>query len=273
MFFVASKIFWMVASPITLLLAAAALGALLCFGRHARFGRGLALAAVLILFAAAVPPMGELMIAPLENRFPQPPADLGAPDGIIVLGGAIDDAASRARGQTVFDESGARVTEAVRLARRYPKARVIYTGGSASITPSVSTEALEAKNLMRDLGVAPDRVMIEEKSRNTAENARFTAAILHPEPQQRWLLVTSAWHMPRSMGAFEKAGFGVVAYPVGFYTLGKGRGLRLDLDPARNLRVFELAAHEWVGLAAYWATGRIDRLFPGLQDHAGRGST
>ena len=263
MFFVASKVFWMIASPITLLLAAAVVGGLLCFSPRARFGGWLALAAILALFAAAVLPVGELMIAPLENRFPQPSADLGAPDGVIVLGGAIDDLASKARGQTVFDESGARITEAVRLAKRYPEARIVYTGGSASITPSASTEAREAKKLMTDLGVAPDRVTIEEKSRNTEENARFTAAILHPDPTQRWLLVTSAWHMPRSMGVFRKAGFPVVAYPVGFYTLGEGRGLRLELDPAGNLRIFELAAHEWIGLAAYWASGRIDRLFPG----------
>ena len=262
MFFVASKIFWMLASPITLLLVGAAVGALLCFSRLARFGRWLALAAIFILFAAAVLPVGELMIAPLENRFPQPPADLGAPNGVIVLGGAIDDSASRARGQAVFDESGARITEAVRLAKRFPGTRIVYTGGSASITPSFSTEALEAKRLMADLGVAPERVAIEEKSRNTDENARFTAAILNPQSAQRRLLVTSAWHMPRAMGVFRKAGFPAVGYPVGFYTLGEGRGLRLELDPARNLRVFELAAHEWIGLAAYWASGRIDRLFP-----------
>lgn len=268
MFFVASKIFWMFASPITLLLVGGVVGALLCFSRHPRLGRWLALTAIFVLFAAAVLPLGDLMMAPLENRFPPPPADLGGPAGVIVLGGAIDDLASRSRGQTVFDESGARITEAVRLARRYPEARIVYTGGSASITPSVSTEALEAKKLMMDLGVSPDRLTIEEKSRNSDENARFTAAILNPKPAQRWLLVTSAWHTPRSMGVFRKAGFAVVANPVGFYTLGEAGGPRLELDPARNLRVFELATHEWIGLAAYWASGRIDQFFPGPRDYA-----
>jgi uncharacterized SAM-binding protein YcdF (DUF218 family) len=263
MFFVASKIFWMLASPVNLLLLGALLGALLCFGRHARFGRVLALAAILILFAVATLPIGRLLIAPLEDRFPQPPADLPAPYGIIVLGGSIDDVTSEARGQTVFDEGGARVTEAVRLAKRYPEAKVVYTGGSASLTPSVSTEALLARRLMTELGVAPDRVTIEEKSRNTDENARFTAAIVHPEPSQRWILVTSAFHMPRSMGIFEKAGFQPVAYPVGYHTLGNGLVPQLDFDPARNLRIFELATHEWIGLAAYWASGRINHLFPG----------
>ena len=180
MFFVASKIFWMAASPVSLLLIGALLGALLCFGRHARFGRWLALAAILILFSLAMSPIGQALIAPLEDRFPQPAADLAPPEGIIVLGGAIDDEASRARGQTIFDVDGERVTEAVFLAKRYPRARVIYTGGSASLTGAISTEALQAKTFMAALGVAPERITIEDKSRNTDENARFTAAIVHP---------------------------------------------------------------------------------------------
>jgi uncharacterized SAM-binding protein YcdF (DUF218 family) len=274
-FFIVSKIFWMLASPIDLLLAGALVGVLLAHRRHARFGRALALAAILILVAAATLPVGMLLIAPLEDRFPQPPADLPPPEGIIVLGGAIDDVASAARGQTVFDEGGERLTEAVLLAKRYPQARIVYTGGGASWTGRTSTEALRARNFIVAMGVAPERVTIEDKSRNTDENARFTAAIVHPEPSQRWIIVTSAFHMPRAMGLFEKAGFHPIAYPVGFHTLGGEcdppvafRMLsgecdpRVMFDPAKNLRTFQLALHEWIGLAAYWASGRIDHLFP-----------
>jgi uncharacterized SAM-binding protein YcdF (DUF218 family) len=263
-FFIASKIFWMLASPINLLLFGAFVGLLLCYGRHARFGRALALSAILILVAAAALPVGVLLMSPLENRFPQPPADLAPPEGIIVLGGAINDQASAARGQTVFDEGGERLTEAVILAKRYPQARVVYTSGSASFTPATSTEALQARKLMSQMGIAPERITIEDRSRNTDENARFTAAIVHPEPSQRWLIVTSAFHIPRAMGVFAKAGFHAVAYPVSFYTLGRWSGdLRLSFKSERNLRVFETAVHEWIGLAGYWASGRSDRLFPG----------
>ena len=203
------------------------------------------------------------MIAPLEDRFPPPPADLPPPEGIIVLGGAIDDMASAARRQTVFDEGGERLTEAVILAKRYPQARIVYTGGSASLTGGTSTEALQARNFMVAMGVAPERVTIEDKSRNTDENARFTAAIVHPQPSQRWIIVTSAFHMPRAMGVFEKAGFHPIAYPVAFRTLGGEGDPRVVLDPAKNLQTLQLALHEWIGLAAYWASGRIDHLFPG----------
>ena len=119
------------------------------------------------------------------------------------------------------------------------------------------------------MGIAPERVTIEDKSRNTDENARFTAAIVHPQPSQRWIVVTSAFHMPRAMGLFEKAGFHPIAYPVAFRTRGQwSDDLRLTFDPVRSLRTFEIATHEWVGLAAYWASGRIEHLFPGPGDSA-----
>jgi uncharacterized SAM-binding protein YcdF (DUF218 family) len=264
-FFIASKIFWMLAAPINLLLFGALAGVALCYGRHARFGRGLALTAILLLLAAATLPLRAVFLAPLENRFPSPSADMPPPYGIIVLGGAIDDPVSAARGQTVFDEGGERITEAVILAKRFPQARVVYTSGTNSVVGGSSSEAFRARELMAQMGVAPDRVTIEDKARNTEENARFTSAIVHPEPSQRWVIVTSAFHMPRAMGVFEKAGFHPVAYPVSFYTIGTGLDdlLPAFFNPDRNLRTFDLALHEWIGLAAYWATGRIDHLFPG----------
>jgi uncharacterized SAM-binding protein YcdF (DUF218 family) len=268
-FFFASKIFWMLASPINLLLFAALIGVLLCHGRAARFGRGLALTAILILLAAATLPLGKLLIAPLEDRFPLPPSDLPPPEGIIVLGGAIDDGTSQARRETVFDEGGERLTEAVVLAKRFPQARVVYTSGSSSFAGETSTEAVQARKLMSQMGIEPERVTIEDKSRNTDENARFTAAIVHPQSSQRWIIVTSAFHMPRAMGLFEKAGFHPIAYPVAFRTEGRWReDLRLTFEPVRNLRIFEISLHEWLGLAAYWASGRIDHLFPGPRNSA-----
>jgi uncharacterized SAM-binding protein YcdF (DUF218 family) len=269
-FFFVSKIFWMLASPINLLLVGALVGVLLCYGRHARFGRALAFTAILMLGVAATMPVGVLLIAPLENRFPVPPPDLPPPEGIIVLGGAINDGVSKARGETVFDEGGERLTEAVILAKRYPQARVVYTSGTSSFVPgATSTEALQARKLMSQMGIAPERVTIEDKSRNTDENARFTAAIVHPQPSQRWIIATSAFHMPRAMGVFEKAGFHPIAYPVAFRTIGRWPDdLRLTFDPAKNLEIFQTALHEWIGLAAYWASGRIDHLFPGPGDDA-----
>lgn len=267
MFFVASKLFWMFASPIDLLLIAALVGALYSGGRYARIGRTVAIVALLILNAVAMTPVGLLLAAPLEDRFPQPPADMAPPYGIIILGGAINDAVSRARGQSVFDE-GERVVESAILAQRFPGARIVFSGGNGSLFPGPGTEALEAQKLLADLGVDPARVTLEDKSRNTDENARFTAALVRPEASQRWLLVTSAYHMTRSMGLFEKAGFNVIPYPVAYRTRGGQYGLAWDFDPARNINIFSIAMKEWIGLAVYWSTGRIDHLFPGPKDTA-----
>jgi uncharacterized SAM-binding protein YcdF (DUF218 family) len=264
-FFVVSKIFWLVASPVNLLLIVALAALVMSAALPTRARISLALAAVLVLAVLAATPIGLKMIAPLEDRFPPPPADMPAPDGIIVLGGAIRGDESLTRGQAVFSE-GERVVEAAILARRFPSARVVFTGASGSLQASASTEAPAARKLLIDLGVDPSRIILEEVARNTDENARFTAALLQPRPGQRFLLVTSAYHMPRSMGLFEKAGFDVTAFPVAWRTLGPGSGRQWDKDLPRNLETAEIAAKEWIGLLAYWATGRIAHVFPSPAD-------
>ena len=266
MFYILSKLYKSFLSPIPLLLFLALAGAILAFGRTARFGRMLAIASLLALVVIALTPIGRTLIAPLENRFSPPSTDAPPPYGIIVIGGAIKGAESDARGEAVFDE-GERVVQAALLAKRYPEARIVFTGGAGALTGAGGNhEAAQAKALLVALGVDPARVTLEDQSRNTDENARFTAARVRPKPDQRWWLVTSAFHMPRSMGLFEKAGFDVVAYPVGFRTLGRGHPLLWSLDAGQNLQTFAIAAKEWVGLAIYRGTGRIDRLFPAPQD-------
>ncbi len=262
MFFVASKVFWLLASPVILLLTVAVAALAISIPRPSLVWRLAALGAILLLAALATTPIGLLLIAPLENRFPEPPADMPPPYGIIMLGGTIRSAESTARGQAVFSD-GERVVQAAILAKRYPDARVIFSGGSGSLLATSSTEAQEAQKLLVELGVDPSRITLEDASRNTDENARFTAKLVDPVPAQRFLLVTSAYHMPRSMGLFEKAGFDVTAFPVAFRTLGKGRDLLWETHAPRNLETFEIAAKEWIGLVAYRATGRIDNLFPG----------
>jgi uncharacterized SAM-binding protein YcdF (DUF218 family) len=133
MFFIASKIFWFVAEPLTLAIIVGILGILLGFTRFARAGRALMAGAIIALAAGLFTPLGLLVLRPLEDRFPQPPADIRAPAGIIVLGGAVYTGQSEARGQITLSSDGARMTTAVELARRYPSARLVFTGGSGAI--------------------------------------------------------------------------------------------------------------------------------------------
>jgi uncharacterized SAM-binding protein YcdF (DUF218 family) len=261
MFFVASKVLWLAADPVTLLMACALFGALIV-RRAPRAGRALTLIGAGALLAVGILPVGVLLLRQLEERFPPLPANAPPPYGVIVLGGSVNEALSVAHGTTALGDGAARLTEAASLARRFPEAKIVYTGGNGSLIPSDLDEATQARNLLVALGVDASRIEIETRSRNTDENARYTAALLKPTPEQTWRLVTSAFHMPRSMGLFEKAGFSVQADPVDYRTFGDFRDLELS-QPLAGLKVFEIAAREWIGLAAYRLAGKTNAWFPG----------
>ena len=262
MFFLVSKVAWFFLVPAHLLFLGAFLGAVASKGRFAKGGRRIAIFCSAAIILIGVLPISTWLIRPLEDRFPPPPADVASPTGIIVLGGAIVDELGQARHQISFGEGAGRLVEAAILARRYPDAKVVYTGGGNSLLGNFSSETDDAKNLFVSLGVSADRILLERRSLNTDQNARFTHDLVSPKPNEVWFLVTSAYHMPRAMGLFRRAGFNVVAYPVDYRTYGTSD----DLWPARegplNLRLLDIAVHEWVGLIAYRASGKIDDWFP-----------
>jgi uncharacterized SAM-binding protein YcdF (DUF218 family) len=265
MFFYLSKILWALVAPSNLLGLAAIVGAIALFTRFARVGRRLVTAAAVLYLACGLGPVGAILLRPLEDRFPRLPADIiPAPAGIIVLGGAIDEQVTLARDTVALNESGARMTLAVALTRRFPQARLVFTGGSAALFGPSSPEADGARRLFLELGVAPERMTFEDRSRNTYENAIFTRDLVHPQPGSHWLLVTSAFHMPRAMGIFQAAGFSVTAVPADYWTRGDARDfLRLQGDATRGLKMTELGLREWIGLVAYRLAGRTDTLLPG----------
>ena len=263
MFFIASKILWVVAAPTNLLLLLLALGCVLGWTRRARTGRWLAGLAALALLVAAFSPLGTVLLHPLEQRFARAPADMPEPAGIIVLGGALDEDLTALRDQVALTESAGRMTEGMALALRFPSARLVYSGGTAHLRAVALNESDVARRLWRELGLPASRASFEDRSRNTLENAVFTKALLQPKPGEIWLLVTSAYHMPRSVGIFRQAGFPVVPYPVDYRTPPWPHTLRADAAASSNLRLVDTAAREWVGLLAYRLAGRTDALFPG----------
>jgi uncharacterized SAM-binding protein YcdF (DUF218 family) len=262
MFFIASKLFWIVVEPLNALLLVGLAGVALVWGGAPRLGRRLACGALIAIALICYSPLSGLLLRPLEDRFPQPPADMPPPDGIIVLGGGLDADRSAARGQITLGDAGSRLTTAVALARRFPQARLVFSGGSASLTETGVSEAILVRRLWRELGVPETQTVFEETSRNTFENAVFTRDLLMPRPAQRWLLVTSAWHMPRSMGIFRRAGFSVVAYPTAYLTYGDARDFSFTHVATDSLTRLDDALHEWVGLVAYRLTDKTDALFP-----------
>ena len=260
MFFWASKILWVLAQPSNLLLLLLVTGALaLLLGRR-RLAAWLLYPAILALMLIGLLPIGQWLILPLENRFPalaEPPDEV---DGVIVLGGAIDRAVAEGRGVVAFDENAERSIALIELAERYPDAKLLFTGGRGDILGAAITEADVMREFAWRHGL-DGRVILEDQSRNTYENAVLSKALASPAPGERWLLVTSASHMPRSVGVFRQVGWPVIPYPVDYRTSDEIALLQVP-DVAKRWIEFDQAIRSWVGLGAYWLTGRSSALFP-----------
>jgi uncharacterized SAM-binding protein YcdF (DUF218 family) len=217
---------------------------------------------LLVLFVCGFTTFGYALIAPLEDRFARPvePAQV---DGLVVLGGAMDGEVTSTRGRWELNRSGDRYVEALRLALKYPTAKVVVAAGPAALAPHQEPEALAVERFLADFGVTGERVILDQKSRNTEENAVFAKELAGAGQGQTWLLVTSAFHMPRSVGLFRRAEFAVVPWPTDYMTSGS-EGLNVKFDqPTENLWLSTMALREWTGLLGYYLVGKIDEILPG----------
>jgi len=263
MSFVISKIFWTGAAPANFLVLT--LFAASCVGLWARpLWRVRAqrtvfvIASLLVLFILL--PLGTWALLPLENANPmQLPQKI---DGIILLGGDENAFLSEIWGQPILGVSASRHVRFAALAQKYPEARLIFTGGIGWVNDRAQgSNGPIVREALTSLGVPSDRLLIEDRSRNTFENALFSKEMAKPKADENWLLVTSAFHMPRSLGCFRKAGWNVFPAPTDYHTPG---GLRIasHLDVMDQLYAMTLAIHEYIGLAAYRLMGRTDSLWP-----------
>lgn len=260
--FALSKLLWTIAAPGNALVLLIALGALLLRTRRwQRTGRWLvgsgALAFLLIGFTGLAP----LTALPLENRFPVPALPERV-DGIIVLGGAVNPPLTADRGEPSVNDAAERMLAFAELARRYPQAKAIFTGGSGRLFGQGLKEVLSARGVFAQVGLDEGRVIYEAESRNTWENALFSREIAAPKPGESWVLVTSAMHMPRSVGIFRRLDWPVIPYPVDFRTRHDGKPY-LRANVAAMLDILEIALREWLGLVSYRLMDRTDALFPG----------
>jgi uncharacterized SAM-binding protein YcdF (DUF218 family) len=267
MFFYLAKVLWFLLQPSTLIALLIAYGSILIWTGWARWGRRFVSAGAILLLIAGLSPLGNALILPLEDRFPrtnldQPPP----PTGFIVLGGAEDRLVGTAREAPTLNEAGERIVETVMLARRFPEAKIAFSGGDAGILYKSGTEAAGAQRLLTEMGVATDRLILESDARDTYENAVYLEAELGRldllGPGKRWVLITSAYHMPRAMASFRQAGFDVEPWPVDYRTRGRADLTRPFDKVSEGLRRVDVATREWVGLFAYWLAGRSDSVFP-----------
>lgn len=247
--------------PSNFLLLLGLLGIVLTIFRRRRLGGWLTAMAVVLLAVCGWGGVETPALAPLENHYPIP--DLTTPPtGIIMLGGGVDIHLTADRKMVTINDAGERLTETAMLAYRFPTARIFLSGGfgqpGSQADPSESTVA---RQFLTGVGIAADRIGMDEKSRTTCENAAESARALSPKPGETWLLVTSAWHMPRAMACFNAQKFPVVPYPVDFRTLA-GRGRLPNHTAAQRLDDIDRAFHEWIGLFGYWLTGKTSELLP-----------
>ena len=263
MFYYASKVLWFFATPSNLLIFLILLGALLALtSRFRRVGMTCVLVFTLATLAFGLLPISSYLMLPLENHFPAFRDDGRPVDGIVLLGGSIEASESMSRDSLVANESAERLLDTIALAHRYPSARILITGGGGTVFGDGTAEAPIIAAYFKTIGIDPARVMIEDRSRTTYENAMYSRALVEPKRTERWLLVTSAWHMPRAVGVFRKAGFEVTPYPVDYRTRGTIEEQKVFAFVSDGLRRLDVATKEWAGLIAYRLAGHTGALLP-----------
>src|SRR5579862_5652763 len=263
MYFYLSKTVGIFAVPSNVILLIIILGLL---SWRTRYGKRMTVAGVFLLLVAGMTPIGTALLLPLEDRFPQWDAAGKAPDGIIVLGGVLNTYVSRHRHDMSLDSSAERLFAAVDLDRRYPAVRILFSGGNSNLIFKAAPEADLAVQFLERLGVPSDHILVDRTSRNTLENALNARKIAAPKPGERWLLITSAFHMPRAIGIFRGVGFPVEAYPVDWKTGGWADLVALPTSPLGGISRLNLAGREWTALLVDWMTGHMPALFPGPAD-------
>ncbi len=263
MFFIFSKVLGFFALPSNAIASLLAVGALFYVIQWRQCARYFIALSLILLLVFGYSPIGNILLLSLTERFPAWESGGRIPDGVIVLGGAIDSESSVARGVVELDSSAERIFAMLQLSRQFPNARIVFSGGSGNLIAASVPEAPIAGRLLESFGVARERIVLEDRSRTTDENAGFTRALVAPKPGELWLLVTSAFHMPRAIGAFRAAGFDVEAYPVDWRTRGTIDAAmpfeRLSAGLARS----DMAVHEWAGLIISRLTRKSRELFPG----------
>ena len=256
MFFL-GKVLGLIAQPLVWVAALLVLG-LLVLQRKPRLGRGLVAAALAVLLLMGWLPLPDLGLRSLETRYAEmaPDADLSGYAGVVLLGGAMGlGYVTQSHSQPVMNDAAERMSATAAIVLRYPQLPVIFTGGEGALLGTGPSEADRAQVFFDSLGVAAGRVRYESISRNTYENAVLTAQMPGVNKTEKWLLVTSAWHMQRSMATFEKAGWNVTAYPVDYRTGATTPWTEYNLQSGSEH--WQLLLHEWVGWASYRLTGRL----------------
>lgn len=257
MFFLASKIFWLLFSPLNLVFLII-LGGAVATAFSKKVGRSVMALGLFLFIMFGIFPLGQNMLAFLEDRYKRPAAMPERVTGILVLGGTFMTHISEARGVPAVNETAERIYDALALARQYPQAIVLFSGGNGLLGGGEWTEADDATIFLKHIYFPEEHVLFEDESRTTFENIKFSQRLVMPQPGETWILVTSAYHMPRAAAVARARGWGdIIPYPTDYRTTGPTGWLPRDLDLLGNFYDLHVAMHEYLGLIAYQLSGKI----------------
>jgi len=260
-FFWLSKLAWLAIAPDSLLLMLILASFALLYFKKERAARKLLGTTCVLLLVISLIPLHKALLHPLDTRFETNPALPQQIDGIIVLSGSEDPYMSSLWNQVALGGTAERILTFMAMARQYPEAKLVFSGGTGSLSRQQYKTADVARTLFKQQGLNVDRITFERESRNTYENVLLSKTLVQPNQGENWLLITTAWHMPRSVGIFCKQNWPVIPFPVDHAT-APGELISLRFSLAANLRGLNIAMREWVGLLAYYLTGKTAKLFP-----------
>ncbi|MDB5491420.1 MAG: putative rane protein [Micavibrio sp.] len=257
MFFILSKIIWFLLAPLNLLTILTVTGLFFLRFKKIRAATALFVTAMTLFLLIGVFPTGQNAVHYLESRYSKPTLMPPHIDGILILGGAVESDASELSGMPEFNDAVDRVNAAIILSRKYPAARIVFSGGSGKLIRSERIDSIDMKMFLKDIAFDASKVIYEDRSRTTSENLINSKEMLKPKPHETWILVTSAWHTPRAMGVAQKLGWGLIPYPVDYRASGRYLWVTQKFDVLDNIYMAHLALREISGIAAYRINGKI----------------
>ncbi len=260
MFFIISKIVWFLISPLNLIWLLMVSGYLI-INRHPNLGYKMIFTGVVLFVLLGVLPIGHNLTVFLEKQYLRERLPKQV-DGIIVLGGAFNTHISNKTGQLALNENIGRMVEFVALSKIYPNAKLVFSGGSGRLLSKDRKEAEDAQTFLGIMGVQGARLIIEPDSRNTYENVVFTKKLVEPKPDEKWIVITSAFHMPRTMGIFEQQGWKVIPYVSAPRTDGEYQIYPRSFSILGQFYLLSNAIKEFVGSATYYFSGKSAFLLP-----------
>lgn len=259
--YIVSKLYWIAVQPLSLSLILVLFGIAAGLFQWRRSQMLFSLGAGLVLFVTLFTTTGSLLLQVLEDRFPRPTL-LADPGCLLVLGGGFESEITDARGGYELNQSGDRYVEMIRLARLYPQAKLLVSGGDGHFTSQFEDDVAIARRMFADFGLSTDRVLGDPISRNTYENAVNSSRIMRENGIAECVMITSAFHMPRAMGMFRRVGARVQPWAVDYRTNAR-TGFAIDIgDPGGNAQQMTTAIREWSGLVGNYVAGRTEALFP-----------